>query len=345
MSTTNRKLRVFLCHASQDKPVVRELYQRLLAEGWIDPWLDEEKLLPGQDWDMEIEKAVETSDAVIVCISNNSISKEGYIQKEMKFVLDIALEKPEGTIFIIPLRLDEIQPPRRLRSWQYVDYFPSDQKDWAFSRLVASLDERKRNFGAETVPLTSISPVLGVFKPHVKQGYFKIGGVDFALISEGKSVVLKREDQDDFRLLIVDIPYQFWIARSLISNFEYNHQYDVSAEQVVPLSRDSVTVSYQDAEKFVRYANDKYQNTLPPGYVFSIPSQSELIRAVVLKNLNYHKGEWTRIPTPTGVFDHMWKSLALYAKRQAVFRLVLIPPSRIGVDEHWGAFTSTKPFA
>ena len=71
-----RKLRVFpstlplvagqrLCHASQDKPIVRELYQRLLAapqggdKGWIDPWLDEEKILPGQDWDIEIEKVVE----------------------------------------------------------------------------------------------------------------------------------------------------------------------------------------------------------------------------------------------------------------------------------------------
>jgi len=53
--TETRKLRVFLCHSSQDKPIVRELYQRLLAEGWIDPWLDEEKLLPGQDWGMEIK--------------------------------------------------------------------------------------------------------------------------------------------------------------------------------------------------------------------------------------------------------------------------------------------------
>jgi len=59
----DRKLRVFLCHASQDKPIVpqgddiRELYQRLNAEGWIDPWLDKEELLPGQDWDMELEKA------------------------------------------------------------------------------------------------------------------------------------------------------------------------------------------------------------------------------------------------------------------------------------------------
>jgi hypothetical protein len=52
--TETRKLRVFpstgsghcLCHSSQDKPIVRELYQRLNAapqggdKGWIDPWLD-----------------------------------------------------------------------------------------------------------------------------------------------------------------------------------------------------------------------------------------------------------------------------------------------------------------
>ena len=42
--TETRKLRVFLFHSSQDKPIVRELYQRLNAEGWIGPWLDEEKL-------------------------------------------------------------------------------------------------------------------------------------------------------------------------------------------------------------------------------------------------------------------------------------------------------------
>jgi len=43
MPTEKRLLKVFLCHASQDKPIVREFYQRLLAEDWINPWLDEEK--------------------------------------------------------------------------------------------------------------------------------------------------------------------------------------------------------------------------------------------------------------------------------------------------------------
>ena len=76
---TSRPLRVFLCHSSNDQPAVREVYQKLRAELWIDPWLDEEKLLPGQDWDLVIEKAVQNSDAVIVLLSDSAVKKEGYI--------------------------------------------------------------------------------------------------------------------------------------------------------------------------------------------------------------------------------------------------------------------------
>ena len=76
-----RHLKVFLCHSSGDKPTVRDIYRRLDAEGWIDAWLDEMKLLPGQDWGLEIEKAVEESDIVIVCLSTQSVDKEGYIKK------------------------------------------------------------------------------------------------------------------------------------------------------------------------------------------------------------------------------------------------------------------------
>lgn len=142
MPAVDRKLRVFLCHSSQDKPIVRDLYQRLNAEGWIDPWLDEEKLLPGQDWDLEIERAVEAADAVLVCLSAHSVTKEGYVQRELRFVLDVALEKPEGTVFIVPLRLDDCQPPRRLRTLQYLDYFPVERRKWATTRLIESLKTR-----------------------------------------------------------------------------------------------------------------------------------------------------------------------------------------------------------
>ena len=138
------KLKVFLCHASQDKPIVRDLYQRLSAEGWIDPWLDEEKLLPGQDWDMEIEKAVEFVDVVIVLISKTSVTKEGYIQKEIRNVLDIALEKPDGTLFVIPLRLDECEVPRKIRKWHYVDYYPLEKLESSYKKLIESMKLRAK---------------------------------------------------------------------------------------------------------------------------------------------------------------------------------------------------------
>jgi tetratricopeptide (TPR) repeat protein len=158
MPTQKRLLKVFLCHASQDKPIVRELYQRLNAEGWIDSWLDEEKLLPGQDWDMEIEKAVEAADAVVVFLSSRSVSKEGYVQKEIRFALNLALFKPQETIFIVPLKLDECLVPRNLSSIQYIDYFPSERFDWAYQRLYQSLDLRlKQIVEREAVILESRS--------------------------------------------------------------------------------------------------------------------------------------------------------------------------------------------
>ena len=116
-----RKLRVFLCHASQDKSIVRDLNKKLLAENWIDPWLDEDRLLPGQDWNMEIEKAVESSDAVVFCVSSTSVAKEGYVQRELRQALDIALEKLDGAIFIIPIRLDDCELPRKLKDRQALD--------------------------------------------------------------------------------------------------------------------------------------------------------------------------------------------------------------------------------
>jgi len=136
--TETHKLRVFLCHSSQDKPIVRELYQRLNAEGWIDPWLDAKKLLPGQDWRASIEEAVETADNVIICLSNHSVSKDGYIQKEMRYAQEISLEKPEGTIFLIPLRLEECEVPRGLRFFQWTNYFGENKKQ-SYEDLLESL--------------------------------------------------------------------------------------------------------------------------------------------------------------------------------------------------------------
>ena len=134
MSNPERKLHVFLCHSAQDKSIVRELRHRLAEKEWIDPWVDEDKLLPGEDWRTAIEKAVESADLVIICLSNNSVNKEGFVQKELRYAREISLEKPEGAIFLIPLRLDNCDVPRGLRFLQWANYF-GEGKENGFAAL------------------------------------------------------------------------------------------------------------------------------------------------------------------------------------------------------------------
>ena len=50
-------LQVFLCHSSEDKAAVRRVYDDIVSFGY-SPWLDELRLLPGQDWKAEIRKAI-----------------------------------------------------------------------------------------------------------------------------------------------------------------------------------------------------------------------------------------------------------------------------------------------
>ena len=152
MATADKRpLKVFLCHASGDKANVRDLYKRLTVDG-VDAWLDQEKLLPGQDWRMEIPRAVREADVVVICLSKNSITKEGYVQKEIKFALDIAEEKPEGTIFLIPARLEDCDVPERLSRWQWVDLYEGD----GLVKLLRSLKLRADAVGATVEPTSYV---------------------------------------------------------------------------------------------------------------------------------------------------------------------------------------------
>ena len=129
-------MKIFLAHASEDKPLVRELYSKLKSSGF-DPWLDEFDLLPGQNWQSEILKAIRGSKFFIACLSQISVQKQGYIQKEFRLALNTYAEKPPGTIYLIPLKFDDCQVPNieihsfnvSLSELQWLDYWKSDGFD------------------------------------------------------------------------------------------------------------------------------------------------------------------------------------------------------------------------
>ena len=51
---------VFLCHNSEDKPVVREIAQKLSEEN-IKPWLDEAEIRAGTSWHTAMGQQIESS--------------------------------------------------------------------------------------------------------------------------------------------------------------------------------------------------------------------------------------------------------------------------------------------
>jgi formylglycine-generating enzyme required for sulfatase activity len=193
----SRKLRVFLCHATQDKPAVRELYQKFAAEPWIDPWLDDENLLPGQDFDLEIYKALRDSDAIIICLSKVSVAKEGYLNKEIRHALDAADEKPEGAIFVIPVRLDDCIPSfERLKKYQWLDYFTPS----AHERLIKSLRLRAEVLKIETFEGKAVSPTSEPAKDD---------GLDLYRFIE----IPPQKDSK--------VTYPFWIGKYPVTNAQY----------------------------------------------------------------------------------------------------------------------------
>jgi len=140
--TEPKRLKVFLCHAHSDATAVHDLFHYLRREG-VDVWLDKESLLPGTDWEFEIHKAVRASDVVVVCLSKR-FNRAGFRQKEVRIALDIALEKLEGEIFIIPARLEECETPENLSKWHWVDLFEEGGRQ----KLIQALRVRAANTGA-----------------------------------------------------------------------------------------------------------------------------------------------------------------------------------------------------
>jgi hypothetical protein len=132
-----RQKKVFLCHSHEDKSSIRDWYQRLKNDG-IKPWLDVIDLIPGQNWELEIKKVISTSDIILVCLSPKSVNQEGYVNKEIKIALDIAEQKAEGSIYIIPAKLEECEVPDRLQRWHWVNLY----EDGEYDKLLRAIKSR-----------------------------------------------------------------------------------------------------------------------------------------------------------------------------------------------------------
>lgn len=277
-----RALRVFLCHAEEDKPAIQNLFALLKKQPWIEPWLDEADLPPGADWDWENDQALRAADAILVCLSQESVAGEAYLQKEFKRVLDFIEGRTEGAAYIIPVRLSEFEAPLQFQGWQWMEYFqPGAQKKllqalrwWASSlRILSAPASAKMTPGGRPVRV--------------------FGDLEFVTIPAG-DFYMGADDIEEARprQIVTQLDYDFYLARFPVTNRQYSAMArEVGAPRAAGRASHPVAnVSWYDAQKFVEWLNDKYRAELPDGYRFCLPSEAEWEKAA--RGFNGNQYPW-----------------------------------------------------
>jgi len=133
------KYDVFLSHSSKDKPVVRELAQRLENDG-LKVWLDEWEIWPGDMIGLKIEKGLEESRTLILIMSENSFASEWVtLERHTALFRDPTNAKRR----FVPLRLDDTELPEILQQFSYVDW--RKRSDHEYGRLLAACKVGRRS--------------------------------------------------------------------------------------------------------------------------------------------------------------------------------------------------------
>jgi len=130
---TSFRYDVFLSHSSADKPVVRELAERLRDAG-LRVWLDEWIVQPGDLISQKIEDGLEQSALLLFCMSANAFGSDWVILESHSAIFRDPLNRDRR---FVPLRLDDAPIKAMLRGYAYLDWRPGADREKEWGRLLA----------------------------------------------------------------------------------------------------------------------------------------------------------------------------------------------------------------
>lgn len=111
------EVRLFICHASEDKSVAEGLalfFHRRGADVWLDKW----EIKVGDSIVQKINDALSSVSHLAILLSNNSVNKH-WVAKEFSSALMRQLEN--NSITVLPVRLDDCPVPSILADIKYAD--------------------------------------------------------------------------------------------------------------------------------------------------------------------------------------------------------------------------------
>lgn len=127
MALTLYNPKVFISYAREDVETAQKVAEELTIRG-ISVWLDSRELLPGENWEVRISKAIQSSDFLVSIISEHSSRKIGYVQSELRQALNRQHQHPTEAVYLIPMLIGNIEIPYAI-------------KDLHATRLTANVSE------------------------------------------------------------------------------------------------------------------------------------------------------------------------------------------------------------
>ncbi len=133
---------VFISYARSDIKIVKGIYESLMSKNHR-PWMDIYSIKAGEDWLKAIDKAIDGCEIFLAILSNNSVSRRGVIQKELKKALDRWMGMLPDDIYIIPIRIDDCPIPELLKHLQVMDWDEGKGESKLLEAIRVGLARRK----------------------------------------------------------------------------------------------------------------------------------------------------------------------------------------------------------
>lgn len=110
-------MRIFISHASGDKPLARAIGEALRRRG-IDVWIDEAEIRVGQSISGEIQRALQSSDVLCILLSSSATNSK-WVNRELNAFLPLFID---GSHALVPCRVDRSPIPVLIRDIKYADF-------------------------------------------------------------------------------------------------------------------------------------------------------------------------------------------------------------------------------
>jgi len=232
----------------------------------FDIWIDQEDIRAGSDWDLEIEKALETCD-VLLFIETASSVKSDNVLDEVYYALGQRKK-------VIPLIVVDSKTPYRLQRIQHIDFTTNYKKGLA--QLVKELKDEIPSIAVEEI---SYYPISTTPEPFIKKYSKLIILLSLIVAAISIAIVFMAKSNNNQ-------PLQNEVAVN--TNDSVTSKQPATNELQNERTARVVTIPYPDSKTTKRLVNSNQKNTVKQPK--ETPAQSATSLTEPTEN---YAGDWT----------------------------------------------------